>query len=203
MPYRPEHKEKTHRRIVDSAAGEFRTHGFEGVGIAKLMGALELTHGGFYAHFADREALVAEACVAALDQSREALIAGLAAGGFPAVITYYLSEEQRDHPASACLLPSLAAEVARRPVSSRDAFTERLSEIFHELAVHMPGQTPAQRFEKVCVLFSSMVGAMSLARAVSDPVMSRTLLHTTREQLLRFIAEAESGADPSVPEKQL
>ena len=191
MRYKPEHKEGTHRRIIETASKEFRTHGFEGVGIAKLMRALELTHGGFYAHFEDKEALVAEASVVALEQSLEAMLAGLKADGFPAVLDYYLSEEQRDAPASACMLPSLAAEVARRPAPTREAFTGKLSEVFSAIAEHMPGQTPAHRLEKVTVLFASMVGAMSLARAVSDPALSKTILHSTREHLLRFVEETK------------
>jgi TetR/AcrR family transcriptional repressor of nem operon len=192
MRYKPEHKEETHRRIVEAAAKEFRAHGFEGVGIAKLMGALELTHGGFYAHFADKEDLVAEACIVALDQSLENMLAGLESQGFPAVLDYYLSEDQRDHPASACMLPALAAEVARRPSTSRQAFTAKLSEIYNAIAKYMPGQTHERKFEKVSVMFASMVGAMSLARAVSDPVLSKAILRSTREHLLRFI---EAGVE--------
>ena len=192
MRYKPQHKEETHQRIVEVASKEFRTRGFEGVGIAKLMGALDLTHGGFYAHFPDKEELVAEACVVALDQSLETMLAALRAGGFPAMLDYYLSEGHRDHPALGCPLPALTAEVARRPSSSREAFTETLSDIYKAVAEHMPGQTPAHKFEKVSVLFASMVGAVSLARAVSDPVLSKTILRTTREHLLHFIEEGSS-----------
>ena len=192
MRYKPEHKEATHRRIVEAASKEFRVHGFEGVGIPKLMGTLGLTHGGFYAHFRDREDLVAEAGVAALDQSLDAMLAGLKSSGFPAVLDYYLSEEQRDHPEGACMLPSLSAEMARHPASSRAAFTDKLAEVFAAMAEYMPGPTPARKAENVSVLFAAMVGAVSLARAVSDPEMSRDILRSTREHLLHFINEAQS-----------
>ena len=195
MPYKPEHKEKTHRRIVEAASKEFRTDGFEGIGIAKLMGVLELTHGGFYAHFADKEALVAEASVAALDQSLETMLGVLESGGFPALLDYYLSEGHRDHPALGCPLPALSAEVARRPASSRDAFTKKLSEVFQSIAEQMPGRTPALKTEKVIVMLSAMVGAISLARAVSDPVLSKTILHSARTYLLPFIEEANDRRD--------
>lgn len=88
MRYKPEHKEKTHRRIVETAAKEFRTYGFEGIGIPALMGALDLTHGGFYAHFADKEALVAEASTLALQQSLDTMLAALEAGGFRLCSTF-------------------------------------------------------------------------------------------------------------------
>ena len=155
MRYKPQHKEETHQKIVEAASKQFRAHGFEGVGIPKLMGALNLTHGGFYAHFADKEELVAEASVAALDQSLEAMLAGLKSHGFPAVLDYYLSEEQRDHPDAACMLPSLSAELARRPVSSRDAFTEKLSGgLPGHRGVHARTDARAQMVDKVDVLFA-------------------------------------------------
>ena len=190
MPYKPEHKEETHRRIVGAASEEFRSHGFEGVGIARLMGGLHLTHGGFYAHFADKEELVAEASVAALDQSSQTMLAALEAGGVPALLDYYLSEDHRDHPALGCPLPALAAEVARRPSSSREAFTAKLAEVCRAIAEHMPGQTHAQKLETVSVLLAAMAGAVALARAVSDPALSGTILRSTRRHLLRFIEEA-------------
>jgi TetR/AcrR family transcriptional repressor of nem operon len=189
MRYKPEHKQETHRRIVEAAGREFRTHGFEGVGIAKLMAGLDLTHGGFYAHFADKEALIAESSVAVLDESLDTMLHALQRGGFPALLDYYLSEEHRDHPYAGCILPTLAAELARHPSASREAFTEKLTRVYHAIAEYMPGQTHAQKLEKVHVMFAAMVGAMSLARAVSDPAFSAATLRSTREHLLKFVEE--------------
>jgi TetR/AcrR family transcriptional repressor of nem operon len=134
MRYRPEHKEETHQRIVESASKEFRAHGFDGVGIAKLMGDLNLTHGGFYAHFADKEQLVTEACDIVLDHWLDSMLATIEAGsGFPGIIAFYLSEEHRDQVATGCLLPALTPEVARRPIASREAFTRKLAQTFDAL----------------------------------------------------------------------
>ncbi|BDI29120.1 TetR family transcriptional regulator [Capsulimonas corticalis] len=191
MRYKPKHKEETHQRIVDAASKEFRAHGFEGVGIAKLMRALGLTHGGFYAHFADKEDLVDEALAFAMDQSLENMLSALKAGGYPAMFEYYLSEMHRDHPAFGCPLPALAAEVSRRPPSSRGAFTKKLVEIQNDLAERIPGKTPERRLEKASVVLASMAGAVSLARAVSDPVLSQSILRSTQEHLLRLIEAAD------------
>jgi TetR/AcrR family transcriptional repressor of nem operon len=191
MRYRPEHKQETHRKIVEAAGKEFRTHGFEGVGIAKLMAGLDLTHGGFYAHFADKEALIAESSVAVLDESLDTMLRALQAGGFPALLDYYLSEGHRDLPDAGCMLPTLSAELARHSSAPREAFTAKLIRVFHDIAEYMPGRTPAHKLEKVQVLFAAMVGAMSLARAVSDPAFSASLLRSTREHLLQFIEAAE------------
>ncbi len=189
MRYKPEHKEETHRKIVASASREFRSHGFEGVGIPKLMGALNLTHGGFYAHFADKEALVAESTILALQQSLDTMLAALDAGGVSVMLDFYLSEAHRDSPAMGCPLPTLTAEIARRSPSSRGAFTEKLSEVFDAVAEYMPGQTAAQKHANTYVLFAAMAGAVSLARAVSDPPLSKAILDSTRENLLCFIRD--------------
>lgn len=191
MRYKPQHKEETRRRIVEAAAREFRTHGFEGAGIAKLMGALGLTHGGFYAHFADKEDLVAEAVISAFGQSLEAMLSALKAGGFAAMLDYYLSEGHRDNPALGCPLPTLAAEVARHSSPTRESFTARLSQVFDAVAEQMPGATPPRKREKTIFLFAAMAGAVSLARAVSDPAMSKAILADTRNNLLTFVGGAE------------
>ena len=194
MRYKPEHKAETHRKIVESASQEFRTHGFEGVGIAKLMGGLDLTHGGFYAYFADKEDLVAESLALALNQSLEAMLAGLESGGLTAMLDFYLSEGHRDQPDLGCPLPALAAEVARRSPSSRSVFTKKLAETFDAIAEYLPGTTHSQKLAKVSFLFSAMAGAVSLARAVSDPSLSKAILESTREQLVNLF-----GEEPSEP----
>jgi TetR/AcrR family transcriptional repressor of nem operon len=155
------------------------------------MAGLDLTHGGFYAHFDDKEALIAESSVAALTQSLDTMLRALQTGGFPALLDYYLSEGHRDQPDAGCMLPTLTAELARHPSASREAFTAKLIRVFHAIAEYMPGRTPAHKLEKVQVMFASMVGAMSLARAVSDPTFSASLLRSTREHLLQFIEAAE------------
>ena len=193
MRYKPEHKQETHQRIVETAADEFRAHGFEGVGIAKLMGILNLTHGGFYAHFADKENLVAEASAFALAESLERMLSALEAGGFPALLDFYLSEAHRDNPAEGCPLPALTAEVARRAPLSREAFTAKLAEVFDAVAEKMPGRTNQRKREKVYFLFSSLVGAVALARAVSDSFLSKTILESAQENLLRFLTEEADG----------
>ncbi len=188
MRYKPEHKQETRQRIIKKASEEFRTRGFEGIGIAGLMAALNLTHGGFYAHFADKEDLVGEACALMLDERLTTMLSILETGdGFAAIIDYYLSEEHRDQPDTGCLLPALSAEVARHSSPSRQTFTRKLSQTFAALAEHMPGQTLVQKRAHIYVMFAALVGAVSLARAVSDPTLSKALLDSTREHLLGLI----------------
>ena len=137
--------------------------------------------------FDDKENLVTESAVFALNESLEAMLAVLQEGGIPMLLGYYLSEAHRDHPECGCPLPSVTAEVARRPSASRERFTNKLSEVFDTLAEHLPGSTPAQRQAKVRVMFASMSGAIALARAVTDPVLSQAILESTREYLLSLM----------------
>lgn len=100
------------------------------------------------------------------------------------MLDFYLSTGHRDNPALGCPLPSLTAEVARHPASSREAFTAKLTQVFNSVAEYMPGQTPEQKRANVYALFAAMAGAVSLARAVSDLHLSSDILQATRENLL-------------------
>src|SRR4051794_6936402 len=104
MRYRSEHKQQTRRLIVDEASRSFRADGTAGTSIADVMARAGLTHGGFYAHFANKEALLADACSDALDAAAESLF-GETAGGSPEerlrrAIGVYLSRTHRDAPAT-------------------------------------------------------------------------------------------------------
>ena len=72
MRYTKDHKQETHARIVKKASVKLRERGAHGIGVADLMKEAGLTHGGFYAHFASREALVVEAFVYAMERSNAA-----------------------------------------------------------------------------------------------------------------------------------
>lgn len=189
MRYKPGHKQETHRRIVETAAKEFRAHGIDGIGIADLMSAANLTHGGFYSHFADKEDLVAQASVLAMSESLDRMLSALEQGGFPALLDLYLSEGHRDAPDMGCPLPLLSAEIARRTLVSRDAFTKKLAEIFGAIAERMPGTTDTEKAEKARFLLVALTGAVSLARAVSDPGLSNAILTSTRAHLSDLVQE--------------
>lgn len=183
MRYQPEHKEQVHSRIVATAAGEFRSHGIDSVGIAKLMALLDMTHGGFYAHFPDKESLVTAAVDLAFDQSLNAMRTALSEGGIEGMIAMYLSEGHRDSASIGCPIPSLSAELARRPQPSRAAFTAKLAAFMSEISHQVPGDSPEERMKNVQFLYSALAGAIALSRAVSDAQVSREILRSTKEKL--------------------
>ena len=196
MPRSASHKARTRARIVEEAARAFREHGVETVAIADVMRAAGLTHGGFYAHFPNKEALVAEATASGLRDSRRAFVADAAAANPEAplreIIRRYVSRFHRDHPAEGCAMPALAAEIAREPGEVRHAFTTALEDFVTELMDYVPGATLEARRDAALALVSGMAGAVALARAVDDRDLSDRILLTAR----RFYTESFAGGAP-------
>jgi TetR/AcrR family transcriptional repressor of nem operon len=174
MRYHIDDKEKTRLRILRLAARRFRAEGLMGVGIANLMADLGMTHGGFYAHFADKEALVASACTEAFRTQLahwDQLQAGQGqSAGWSRLLNDYLSLQHRDHPDNGCFAAALASEMARRDDRSRRAFSAGIEQLLARLQQTECSPLPAD------ATLALMVGAMMLARAVSDPGLSERLL---------------------------
>ncbi len=187
MRYPAEHKEETHERIVQAASRRFRRGG-AGVGIAELMKALKLTHGGFYRHFKSKDDLFAEALAKAFEESRARMKKAIqeAAPGeeVRAVIESYLTEEHCADAAGGCPIAALAPEVARHPRAVRQAMERALLQNAPALAPYMPGATEMERRANVAALMSGMAGTLSLARAVSDERLRHTILDSARRMFL-------------------
>src|SRR5215831_16145670 len=151
MPRSTAHKARTRARIVETAARAFRERGVEPVGIAEVMHEAGLTHGGFYAHFPSKEALVAEAAILGMAESRQEFVSAAAEANTEApvaeIIRRYVSRYHRDHPAEGCAIPTLTAEVAREPDSVRHAFTDALEEWVGLLMEYMPGTTSEEQHD--------------------------------------------------------
>jgi TetR/AcrR family transcriptional repressor of nem operon len=198
MPRRADHKARTRARIVAAAARAFRERGVETVAIAEVMQAAGLTHGGFYAHFPSKNALVAAATASGLVDSRREFVSEAAAANPQAplreIIRRYVSRHHRDYPAEGCTLPALAAEVAREPAEVRHAFTAELEEYVGQLMDFVPGATPEARHDAALVLAAGMAGAVALARAVDDPALSDRLLLAARRFYTDTLAERAPAA---------
>lgn len=187
MRYKSGHKAQTHRAIVSAAARQLRANGIGGVSVSRLMQQVQLTHGGFYEHFASKDALVSETIQVGL-QSVETLVAQMATQPpeerLAWFIRNYLSRTHRDHPETGCMLPPLAGEMAHQPPAVRDAFTASLAEYINRLADLLPGTDDAERHDAARYLLASMAGAIALARAITDPDLSTQILTSTRHMLL-------------------
>ena len=181
MRYGKEHKEETHRKVVEAAARRFRKDGIGSTGVVDLMADVGLTHGGFYAHFSSKETLVKEALAAASVKSRAHLQRQIdtarAEGRDPleAIVRSYLTALHRDRPDRGCSVAALGSEIARHPRKTRDAFTEGLSQTLDIIASALPAHV-ADRQMRAYAVFSTMIGALQLSRAISDSAMSQSAI---------------------------
>jgi len=205
--YEKGHKADTHLRVVEIAARRFRADGIDGVGVASLMADAGLTHGGFYAHFASKEALVKEALIAALASSTafagdEAELA--APLDLRAYIDSYLSPAHRDKAATGCALAALAPEIARRPRTTRNAFGKAAGRLAERIASALPeAGSPDERLAGAYGLFALMMGSLQLARLVPDKNLSDRLLPVGRANALRLAGlDGPAGNPPKARAKK-
>ncbi|WP_216671001.1 TetR/AcrR family transcriptional regulator [Mangrovicoccus sp. HB161399] len=165
---------RNRERVVRTASEQFREHGYDGVGIAALMQAAGLTNGAFYKQFASKEALMAEATEQALAANAAAWDEVLARAGddpLQAVAQWYLSDPHAGHRGPGCTYAALAAEAPRHDDPVRRAFDEGLRRTVGQIeAAAGDGEEAALRF------LARLVGALTLARAVSDPELAARIL---------------------------
>ncbi len=162
---------QTRKRIVTAAAGEFRKYGIVASGLNDLMKAAGLTHGGFYKHFESKDQLVAEACAEAV----EALIERVSAAGSGAAATY-LSTRHRDNPADGCPLSAIGSELGRSDEKTRAVATEGFLKLVNIMAGQLGNAKPADARRKALVAVSTMIGALTMSRMVTDPDLSEEIL---------------------------
>ena len=203
MRYSKEHKQETHERIVRKASVRLREKGAHGVGVADLMKEAGLTHGGFYAHFASREALVIEAFNYAMDRSTERW-RKLAEDTppekrFAAIVESYLTTIHRDDPGHGCAVPTLGPEIAREGAKARKAFAARLDEMIEMMADQVPELPRKAARQQAIAALSTMVGALVLSRVAGSGEFSGEILETGREAALERAAKpaAKTRAKPN------
>lgn len=180
-------KEATHDRIVDAAARAIRRSGYKGTGVADIMKDAGLTHGGFYAHFESREAMLAEAADRAAGES-VAMMERIAASlppqqALPAMLQAYLSKEHVEEIESGCATAALCSEMPRQAAEVRRAHTRRIKEMIDLVSRQMPDWGQPGAHEQAMVTVATMVGTLVLARAVSDPALSDALRKAALKQL--------------------
>jgi TetR/AcrR family transcriptional regulator, transcriptional repressor for nem operon len=186
MGYSKAQKANTHKRIVAIASKRFREKGLAGFGIAELMKEAGLTVGGFYKHFDSRDELVAEALSDAFgvwQRQKEAAESGGQPLTFAKLIDDYLSDIHRKNPGAGCAFSALAPEIARSDKRTRALTSEQVRKDLELLIGLMPGKDKRTARSRAILTFSALVGAMSLARAVSDEELSREILKTVAERL--------------------
>lgn len=187
MPTRTSRHEATHERIVEVAARTLRRDGYAGVGVADVMKQAGLTHGGFYAHFQSRDALIAEA----IDRAGRDTLAAMGAhidasaarGESPlrALVEQYLSAAHRDNAEGGCVVAALGSEMARQPAALQGPSAERVRELITLVQRALPRGGNRQQ---AMVIASTLVGTLQLARALGANAQGKAVLAAARSALL-------------------
>ena len=183
-------KDATHERIVSVAARAIRRSGYDGTGVADIMKEAGLTHGAFYAHFASREAMLAEAAGRACAESAAAaadVVASVPPGkALASLLGAYLSREHLEHFDIGCPLAALGSETSRQVPEVRRVTTRHIKEMIDLVARQAPDWGQPGAHQRALVTVATMVGALLLARAVDDPGLSDGL----REAALKHLTPA-------------
>jgi TetR/AcrR family transcriptional repressor of nem operon len=191
-------KAAEHRdRIIDAAGALFRAKGFGGIGVADIMKAADLTHGGFYGHFASKDDLVGEASrriMARAAANWTKLVEAAPDSPYAALLEHYLSPKHRDDPGKGCAFAALGNDAARSGKVVRKAFAEGLAPLIDILAQSIPGKSipgksipsksKAARRRKAVAAMATLVGALTLARAVEGTPLSDEMLGAAHRELI-------------------
>lgn len=188
MRYQAEHKSTIHRKIVKGASRQLRKNGLNGPTVASLMKASRLTHGGFYKHFSSRDDLVVEAVEESLRELTQTLLDAAEHSGsidaWRAMVTTYLSLERCDLAETGCPIAALAPDIARAPSAMKRRISGAILRFRAELIPFMPGRTEEEKQSNFLIIFTSLVGAIVLARTMPEVEMRRAILDTVRDRIL-------------------
>ena len=195
MRYSPEHKSSTRERILAAAESLFRKQGFQGASVERVMRAAGLTVGGFYAHFASKETLLAESLRAFLQKSGAAWVAGLEELKGQEYLSHfvrrYLNRQRRDDPQTRCMMPALLSDLTRATPEVQATLAEGLDALAREVQAHLEDEQDVTARQKALATIALCFGAMILARATASQPFSDELLQAARA-LMR-------GEKPSAP----
>jgi TetR/AcrR family transcriptional regulator, transcriptional repressor for nem operon len=185
---------KTRQRIVEIASEVIRKQGIDATGVAEIMAAAGLTHGGFYRHFGSKEELVTEA----LAMSRKDFIAGTldaASQGAETILKHfqeYVTPEHRDDIGSGCPLAANGSEIVRADAKTRHNATEGFRLLFEKAAPFMRPQADQDQTDVAIGVLTNMIGALTMSRMVDDPALSEKILEVTRQRIAKAFKPSSS-----------
>jgi TetR/AcrR family transcriptional repressor of nem operon len=189
MRYQPEHKAEVHRKILKDAARRVRVEGITGAAVSSVMRDAGLTHGGFYKHFGSKDELLTESLSEAFqevaDHLTQAAEKSQPATAWKAIVKAYLSPEHCDHAECGCPLAALAPELARAGHAMKAPIRGELIKYKNRMLPLMPGRRVADKERAFFAIFSTMIGAVAIARILPDQVARARVLASARDFLLR------------------
>jgi TetR/AcrR family transcriptional regulator, transcriptional repressor for nem operon len=188
MRYGPQHKAEIHQKIVRDASRRVRAEGLNGAAVSAVMKDAGLTHGGFYKHFGSKDDLLLESLREGFREIEDRLVEAAQQSppgqAWRAIVRTYLSRELCDHPERGCPMAALSPELARADKRMRPRIVAELVNYKSRMLPFMPGRRIAHRERAFFVIFSTMIGAIAIARLLPDPAMREKVLAGARDFLL-------------------
>ena len=189
MRYRLGHKAEIHQKIVKDASRRVRAEGLNGAAVTAVMRDTGLTHGGFYKHFASKDALLVESLIEAFRDIVDILVRAaeqsLLGEAWKAIVKTYVRKEMCEYPEHGCPLAALAPELARVDKRMKPQILAELVNYKNRMVPFMPGRRTTDKERAFFAIFSTMIGAVEIARLLPDPAMREKVLESVRDFLLR------------------
>jgi TetR/AcrR family transcriptional regulator, transcriptional repressor for nem operon len=189
MRYKPGHKAEIHHKIVKDASQRVRAEGLNGAAVAAVMRDTGLTHGGFYKHFGSKDELLLESLREAFREIEDTLVHATEQSppgqAWKAIVKTYLDPELCEHPERGCPLAALAPELARIDKRMKPQIVAELANYKNRMVPFMPGRRTVDKEHAFFAIFSTMIGAVEIARMLPVPAMREKVLGSARDFLLR------------------
>jgi TetR/AcrR family transcriptional repressor of nem operon len=188
MRYGPEHKGEIRLKIIRDGSRRVRTEGITGAAVSAVMKDAGLTHGGFYKHFGSKDELLTESVGEAFRDMGDRLVhAGEQSKpgtAWKAIVKIYLSAEHCDHAEWGCPLAAMGPELARADKSMKASILGELVKYKSLMVPFMPGRRTVDKESAFFSIFSTMIGAIEIARMLTEPAMREKVLANARDFLL-------------------
>lgn len=186
----------TRKRIVEAAAQVFSSNGIHASGVAEIMSAAGLTHGGFYRHFASKEELVAQACAAGMASTLDAIDASFEHGeqAFIEHFEAFLMDQNRAACLGECPLIAMGSELARADSETRRAATRGYRALIDTLSANGAADEGAAMF-----VFSAILGAVTVSRIVDDPELSARILAQAKARIAALLSNSNASDNRALP----
>ena len=189
--------EQNRQTVINVASQLFREHGFDGIGLKDLMEAAGLTQGAFYKQFASKDDLAAQASERALESASRRWSAAAEANAkdpLGAVIAFYLSMGHREERLDGCPVVALGSDAARQGPDVKASFETGIRKYLEMLGGWIGEADGAELAGKPMAVLSTMVGAVTLSRAVNDPDLAQAFLDSAVDQVRAAVPRKRSGS---------
>jgi TetR/AcrR family transcriptional repressor of nem operon len=203
MRYSDTHKDETHEKLLKIAGRALREKGPDGVAVADVMKQAGLTHGGFYAHFKSKDALLVEALEGVFAHSKQKFLA--ATDGMPprhalaAYVDFYVSQRHRDNPTNGCPVTALNSDLPRQSKAFRKAFDDGAKMLVTSMETRIrDAGIEGDAHALAASVLSAMAGAVAISRAISDRSLSDQMLETARESIKQRLGVDDLSLSRSV-----